>query len=115
MELELKEIRKEISSYENKLIDLINERVSLGEKVAEIKYKYLKEIIDNSDEKTNYNTITNEVVENKIYTRLKDNIKDEELSNIIINLYREYIIPKTKDVQISTFNKLKNKKKIEVN
>lgn len=109
MDNELKEIRSQISNYENKLIDLITERISLGEKVAEIKYKYLKEFVDNADKSSIYDVITNNIVENKIYNRLNDNIEDENLAKLIIDLYKNYIIPKTKEVQIKTFNKLKEK------
>ena len=85
MDNELKEIRSEISNYENKLIDLITERISLGEKVAKIKYKYIKEFVDNADKSSIYDVITNKIVKNKIYSRLNDNIEDETLAKLIID------------------------------
>ena len=49
--------------------------------------------------------ITNKDVENKIIDRLKIKCKDEQLERIIIELYKNYIIPKTKEVQIDYLNK----------
>ena len=107
MDNELKEIRKEISSYEEKLLELITKRISLGEKVAEIKFKYLeKKNINMNDKEILHESITNKAVENKIYNRLSENIEDEKLKNIIIDLYKNYIIPKTKEIQINTLIKL---------
>lgn len=101
MDNELKIIRKKIADYETKLINLINDRINLGIDVANIKYKYLENTIDFSSRNNIMKCITNDIVENNIYNRLKENIENENLANLIIQLYKEYIIPQTKELQIN--------------
>ena len=101
MDNELKFIRKKIADYETKLINLINDRKNLGIDVANIKYKYLENTIDFSSRNNIMKCITNDIVENNIYDRLKENIENENLANLIIQLYKEYIIPQTKELQIN--------------
>jgi chorismate mutase len=101
MDNELKFIRKKIADYETKLINLINDRINLGIDVANIKYKYLENTIDFSSRNNIMKCITNDIVENNIYDRLKENIENENLANLIIQLYKEYIIPQTKELQIN--------------
>lgn len=101
MDNELKIIRKKIADYETKLINLINDRINLGIDVANIKYKYLENTIDFSSRNNIMKCITNDIVENNIYDRLKENIENENLANLIIQLYKEYIIPQTKELQIN--------------
>lgn len=101
MDDELKIIREKIADYETKLINLINDRINLGIDVANIKYKYLENTIDFSSRNNIMKCITNDIVENNIYNRLKENIENENLANLIIQLYKEYIIPQTKELQIN--------------
>ena len=57
MDQELKEIRNKIMSYEKKIVDLIEERIMLGNEVAEIKYNYIKDSIDLSNKAQIYDSI----------------------------------------------------------
>ena len=110
MDNELKIIREKIADYESKLINLINDRISLGIDVANIKYKYIDITTDYNNRDDIMRHITNDTIENNIYNRLKENIKNENLANIIIKLYKEYIIPKTKELQVNTFLELNRNK-----
>ena len=104
--MELNNIRQKIEKYEDDIIKLINDRIQLGIDVANIKYDSIKYQIN--DEHTNIlDLITNEEVENKIYSRLK-NKTNPKLSKYLIELYKHYIIPETKNVQINTIKKIKN-------
>lgn len=109
MEEELKRVRDELCLFENKLINLIDERINLGNEVAIIKYKYLCNELNFSSDSEIYNYITNNKVEENIYARLDEKIEDKELAKIIIELYKHYIIPKTKELQVNKINELKAK------
>lgn len=99
----LEKIRIELETYEDTIINTIKKRIHLGIEVAKEKSK----IIDKNKFINNniLDLITNKDVENKIIDRLKIKCKDEQLERIIIELYKNYIIPKTKEVQIDYLNK----------
>ena len=108
MEDELKIIRDKLSLFESKIISLINERINLGNDVANIKFKYLSNSISFNNDTEILEYITNKDVEENILKRLQNSIKDETLSKIIVELYRNYIIPKTKERQIQRLKELKS-------
>ena len=99
----LEKIRIELETYEDIIINTIKKRIHLGIEVAKEKSKIIdkNKIINNNI----LDLITNKDVENKIIDRLKIKCKDEQLERIIIELYKNYIIPKTKEVQIDYLNK----------
>jgi chorismate mutase len=122
-EIKLTEVRDKLKSIENKFFDLIEERINLGIEVAEIKYPMIKELLDkeNSNKEVNMEEssknsnkganmlkiltlITNSEVERKIIERVSE--KANTLSNnnflqkIMVNLYKDFLIPETKIKQI---------------
>ena len=99
----LNEIREELEQYEDSIINLIKSRIQLGEAVAKIKYPSIKEDLT---ENNIMELITNQDVENKILERIQKKSNNEVLGNIIVGLYKYYIIPETKNVQLEY---LKNK------
>ena len=101
----LKKIRIELETYEDIIINTIKKRINLGIEVAKEKYKIIDKNKINND--NILDLITNKDVENKIIDRLKIKCKDEQLEKIIIELYKSYIIPKTKEIQINYLNSLK--------
>ena len=111
MDNELQPIRDKIKSYESKIRNLILDRISLGVEVAEIKMKYLKR-----DYTRNQNNlmdfITNSNVEDTILKRVyHDTITDtnnEIFAKTLQNIYKDYIIPETKNKQIEYINKKLN-------
>jgi len=126
-ELKLTEVRDKLKSIEDKFFDLIEERINLGIEVAEIKYPMIKNLLDeengnleNNEEESRKNSrknsnkevnmlkiltlITNSDVERKIIERVSE--KASKLSNnnflkkIMVNLYKDFLIPETKIKQI---------------
>lgn len=113
MDNSLNNIRMQIASYEDKLINLINERINLGIEVSKIKYEYLKNDlqVDFTNNDNIYNAITNKLIEEKIIERIKEKSNDSLLSKIMAQLYKDYIIPKTKELQVETLKELNNSNK----
>ena len=113
MDDSLNNIRLQIASYEDKILALINERISLGIEVSKIKYEFFKNDLQvdfNNNDSLN-NAITNEVIEEKIIERIKEKSNDKLLSKIMAQLYKDYIIPKTKELQLETLKELNNSNK----
>ena len=108
MDNSLYNIRIQIASYEDKLLDLINERINLGIKVCQIKYNYLKHDlqIDFTNNTCINDAITNKTIEEEIIERIKQKSNDPVLSKIMFELYRDYIIPKTKELQVKTLKEI---------
>lgn len=109
----LNNIRMQIASYEDKILDLINERISLGIEVSKIKYDFFKNDlqVDFTNNDSLNNAITNEVIEEKIIERIKEKSNNQLLSKIMVELYKDYIIPKTKELQVETLKELNNSNK----
>lgn len=112
MDNSLNNIRMKIALYEDKLLNLINERINLGIEVSKIKYEYLKNDlhVDFTNNDNINNAITNEVIEEKIIERIKEKSNDPLLSKIMAQLYKDYIIPKTKELQVKTLKELNSLK-----
>ena len=98
---DLEEIRIKLESYEDRIINLIQERIALGELVAKSKFPKIK---DNMNSNNLMELITNSEVEEKIINRVKNKCNNEEFGNMLSELYKYYIIPKTKDIQIKYLN-----------
>jgi chorismate mutase len=97
----LDDIRLKLQSYEDKIINLIQERIQLGELVAQSKFPKIK---DKMNSENLMELITNSEVEEKIINRVKNKCNNEDFGNILSSLYKNYIIPKTKEIQIEYLN-----------
>ena len=101
------------------LLQALSRRIHLGKLVAQSKYDSNKDWYSNIHTDEDYFTkLTNLEVETAILERLKkkiNNFNDELVNNFpnirfkpseIVNIYRDFIIPETKRVQISYFKLL---------
>ena len=101
------------------LLQALSRRIHLGKLVAQSKYDSNKDLYSNLHTDEDYFTkLTNLEVENSILVRLKNkinNFNDELVTNFpsirfkpseIVDIYRDFIIPETKRVQISYFKLL---------
>lgn len=89
------------------IMNLIMNRIMIGEEVIKSKIEQNKEkyyeLIRNKDVPKLYELLENKVVENNIIQRLNNkNIENytDNIKNDIVKLYKNYIIPYTKKIQI---------------
>ena len=101
MNEELNELRKYIDNIDKQIVNLIEERMKISVKVAEIKKKNNIEIFDPKREK--------EIIESKI-----ESLENKELSNLISKLFYD-IINTSKDLQKNLINNDINSENIKKN
>lgn len=102
----LEPIREELEEFEDLIYELIRERIQLGEEVARIKLEYYNQnhAYDNIDKSELFKLITNKNVEDKIIQRVQRKAPNNQIGAMIVNIYKNYIIPKTKIKQLNYFN-----------
>ena len=102
----LEPIRKELEEFEDLLFELISERIQLGEEVAKVKLEYYNQnhAYDKLNQTELLKLITNQKVEDKIIKRINSKAPNHQLGHIMTNLYKNYIIPKTKMKQLEYIN-----------
>ena len=99
----LEPIQKELEEFEGLFYELIQERIQLGEEVAKIKLEYYNQnhAYDKINKKELFKLITNQKMENKIIERVRQKAPDLQISQMMVKLYKYYIIPKTKVKQLN--------------
>lgn len=98
------------------LLQALSRRIHLGKLVAQSKYSLTPEKFQNKADQDLLTNLTNKVVEDEIIERLKNKLEIFSKANsghighighldtrVIISIYRDFIIPATKEVQISYF------------
>jgi chorismate mutase len=90
--------------HDNELFHLIKERILLGEEVIKAKFEsnpeiFIRVIKDGNADKI-YNILENKEVEEKILNRILGKNISPKITTKIHSLYKEFIIPYTKKVQI---------------
>jgi chorismate mutase len=95
--MDLNDVRLELIDIENKLVDLLEKRVNLGVKVAEAKYPKIKNEVNQNNI---LELIEDKNIENKVLDRIKNKCEDPRLKSIMVKLYKDYLIPKNKEIQV---------------
>tara|TARA_A100001015_G_scaffold308043_1_gene404977 strand:- start:176 stop:502 length:327 start_codon:yes stop_codon:yes gene_type:complete len=94
--MDLNNVRNELIKIEDELINLLEKRVNLGIKVAEAKYPEIKNKIQDNNI---FELIERKDVEQKVIQRISEKCDDNRLRSNLIRLYKEYLIPKSKEIQ----------------
>ena len=109
-----------VNTIDINLLQIISKRCHLGKVVAEIKYRNDKDLYDKSNRKEMYKHLTNLNVENKILERVKGKTENflsgcclefdncEKIPNFITMIFKNIIIPITKEIQLDYLELRKN-------